>query len=153
VAQPVAQPIPHAFAVPAAAKPAVPAGRAGPDLHRAPGGLLSLPSRSVADALSGIRLPCDLVPLIGLQATIDPTHVVFAADGHPAHEVGSRVGDELERIGFELTPIDETTLHAVRDSYLIEVRMHPDAASARGPAGLRFPTAAPRSVVVEFRIV
>ena len=114
---------------------------------------MSVSTRSVADALSGIRMPCDLVPLIGLKAAIDPTHVVFAADGQPAHEVGSQLGDELERIGCELTQIDETTLHAVRDSYVIEVRIHPDAASARGPAGLRFPTAAPRSVVVEFRIV
>jgi len=112
-----------------------------------------LPTRSVAEALSGIRLPCDLVPLIGLEAMIDPTHVVFAAEGYPAHEVGSRVGDELERIGCELNQIDETTLHAMRDSYVIEVRIHPDAASAKGPAGLRFPTAGPGSVVVEFRIV
>ena len=111
-------------------------------------------SRSVADVLSGIQMPCELAPLTGLGpgAMNDPGHVVFATEGHRVEEVGALVGDELERIGCELSPITATTMRADRGSDSLEICIHPDPATVTDGAGLRFPTAPPGSVVVEFQV-
>lgn len=114
--------------------------------------VISTRRRSVAEVLSGIQMPCDLAPLMGADGAIDPTHVVFATEGHPPLEVGSSVGDELERIGCRLESLDATTLRADRGADSVEVRIHPDAASAMDGAVPRFPTARAGAVVVEFRV-
>jgi len=109
-------------------------------------------SSSVAVALSGIQMPCDLAPLMGVGATSDPTHIVFATEGHRADEVVRRVGDELERIGCKLMSIDAMTMSADRGSSSVEVCVHPDPFAVTDGDELRFPTAPTGSVVVEFRV-
>ena len=108
---------------------------------------------SVAEVLTGIRLPCDLAPLVGLDVALDPTHVVFATEGHRADQVGQQVGDELERIGCRLTPLDQTTLRADRGAHSVDVRIHPDPSAAMTGDQPAFPTARAGSIVVEFRLI
>ena len=134
-----------------------PAARESSDVHptvsiSAGSGSIPVRTRSVADALTGIQMPCDLAPLTGSGAPDDPTHVVFATEGHPAHRVGVSVGDELERIGCHLEPVDATTLWAERGPDSLEVRIHPDAATTMDGDERRFPTASEGSVVVEFSL-
>lgn len=109
-------------------------------------------SRSVADVLEGLRLPCDLAPLIGGEPAGDPSYVAFMTEGHPPEAVGVSVGDELERIGCTLTPVDVSTLRADRGEDVVEVRIHPEASTAVIDKRPRFPTVPPRSVVVEFQL-
>ena len=109
-------------------------------------------SRSVADAVTGIRMPCDLAPLIGVGEAIDPAHVVFSTEGHRPDHVGQSVGDELERIGFALKPITDSIMYADRGADSVEVLIHPDPVSVMEGALPRFPTAPSDSVVVEFRV-
>jgi hypothetical protein len=129
----------------------------GPQVRRAESfpdgsGAIRVRTRSVAEVLAGIQMPCDLAPLTGFGEFDDTSHVVFATEGHPAHRVGVSVGDELERIGCLLEPVDTTTLWAQRGSDSLEVRIHPDAAEAMDGEERRFPTASQGAVVVEFRL-
>lgn len=122
------------------------------DEHPAAHGSMPVRTRSIAEILTGIQMPCDLAPLTGLEALENPTHVVFTTEGHPAHRVGVSISDELERIGCTLEPVDATTLRVKRGSDSLDVQIHPDAAQAMDGDEKRFPTASEGAVVVEFRL-
>lgn len=97
---------------------------------------------TVAEALAGIALPCELAPLTGTEALPDPRRLVCFTDRAPAESVGAAVGDELERLGFTLRPVSATALVAARSGTELTVTVHPTPEA--------FPTAPPGSVVVVF---
>lgn len=75
--QPMPQPAPAATAVDTAARPR---------------------SRSLAEALEGISMPCDLAPLIG-GGEANPREIAFFTRDVDPEIVGTELGDEFERLG------------------------------------------------------
>ncbi len=108
-------------------------------------------ARSLADALSGIQMPCDLAPLMTTDR-INPRNMLFSTSGYPPEVVGRSVADELERLGFSFVPIDERALHAHRGSTALEVRVHPDKEKAAAALAGRAGSAAEDAVIVEFQL-
>lgn len=108
------------------------------------------PRRPVSELLSGISLPCDLAPITA-STPPGPHLAAFGTTSHPPAEVGRRLGDELERLGFSLESTTATDLEARRDGEVLHVALHPDAAKAVVGKQRLFPSAAPRTVGVVFR--
>lgn len=104
---------------------------------------------TVGEALQGITLPCDLVPMILDADHPDPHHAAFATVGFEAHVVGAKLGDELERLGYEISSSSATTAVARRDDVMVTVEIHAAASEARADGERLFPTAPGGSVVVE----
>lgn len=103
----------------------------------------SAPAAGIADALVGIRMPCDLVPLVLDRLATD--HITLSTTGHPADEVGTALADEVERLGYVVRPLSDHEVLATRGS--IDLRL---TIRAPGPDGLHLmhPSARPDSVVV-----
>ena|GEM_PF-3984033 len=109
---------------------------------------------TVAAALSGITLPHDLVPLTTMAPRPNVgDRVAFWTGAAPAEVVGPAFADELERLGYTVTPVDLTTLAAVRDDTRLMVVLHPDGPAALLGEGRAFPTVPERAVVVETWLV
>jgi hypothetical protein len=106
---------------------------------------------SVAAALTGVRLPEDLVPLVGDAAQPDPHHVTFISPSGPAAAIGRHLGDELERLGYQVRSETDVVAIATKGAVNLRVTLHPDAGTERVDGAARFPTAAANSVVVEFQ--
>jgi hypothetical protein len=104
---------------------------------------------SVAAALTGVRLPEDLVPLVGDAASPDPHHVFFHTTETPAAQLGRQLGDELERLGYQVRSESDTVALATKGPVALRITLHPDASNERIDGRARFPTAGPSSVVVE----
>lgn len=105
----------------------------------------------LATAMAGIQLPCNLAPLMG-TGDIDPRELVLTTSDHPPQIVGTSVGDELERLGFEFTPLSETSLLAQRDGAAVELSLFTSATAHDDRGNRRFPTAPDNSVVVQLRL-
>ncbi len=129
---------------PAPVPASLPASPSNPD------GLLPAAARvrTLVEALDGIHMPADLVPIPDDRP--DPRHVFFATETTSAAGVAEALADELERIGFELVPIDDRSVQAVRPTARIEIRILPDdVPGVPGPFTGRI---TPGSVVVEFQL-
>lgn len=105
---------------------------------------------SVAAALTGLRLPDDLVPLVGDARHADPHHVTFISSAESAAVIGRHLGDELERLGFAVRSESDVVAVATKGSVTLRVTLHPNAGTERLDGAARYPTAGPASVVVEF---
>lgn len=124
------------------------AGRAG--LFAGGGDAGSSPRVSVAAALTGVRLPDDLVPLVGDTAEPDPHHVTFVSSAPPA-DVGRHLGDELERLGYQVRTESDSVAVATKGDVTLRVTLVPDAANERVDGARRFPTVAPNTVVIDLQ--
>jgi hypothetical protein len=104
----------------------------------------SAPAAGVADALVGIRMPCDLVPLVLDRLATD--HITLSTTGHAAADVGTALADEVERLGYVVHPISDHEVLATRGATELRLTIR-----APGPDGkhLTHPTAREDSVVVE----
>jgi len=108
-------------------------------------------ARSLAEALAGIKMPCDLAPMVTTEH-LDPRNMLFATTDHPAEVVGTSVADELERLGYTFVPIDSQTIHARSGGTLLEITVHPDKVTASGALAGRASTAPDDAVLVEFQL-
>jgi hypothetical protein len=105
---------------------------------------------SVAGALSGIKMPCDLVPLTTLVPRPDVgDRVAFWTSGFPAEIVGTRFADELDRLGYALEPIGDNTLRARRGDEELHASIHASMALANVGGRPAFPSVPDDGVVVE----
>ena len=104
---------------------------------------------TVADALTGITLPCDLAPMILDALDPDPHRVVFVTVGFEARIVGAKLADELERLGYDLDSASATTATARRDDVLVTIELFEDADQVREGGARLFPSAPGGSVAVE----
>lgn len=134
-------------------EPGDPAPDTGPAAGRS--GLFASDERaaervSVAAALTGVRLPDDLVPLVGNDTSVDPHLVTFLAPTLPAAEVGRALGDELERLGYRVASESDVVAVATKGSAVLRVALYPDPANERVDGVRRFPTAPATGVVIEF---
>ena len=107
----------------------------------------SAPAAGIADALVGIRMPCDLVPLVLDRLATD--HITLSTTGHPAAAVGTALADEVERLGYVVRPLSDHEVLATRGSTDLRLTIRPP-----GPDGLHLlhPSARPDSVVVEITL-
>jgi|OM-RGC.v1.012823041 hypothetical protein len=109
-------------------------------------------SRSLAEAVEGIAMPCDLAPLMG-TGTIDPREVAFFTHGHQAATVGAALADELERLGYAISPLDERSIKAEQGPDVIEARLV--STELTSPEVMRelHPSAPADALVVELKLV
>jgi hypothetical protein len=77
---------------------------------------------SLADAVAGISMPCDLAPLMG-AGPLTPREAAFFTTGYPPSTVGAALSDEFEHLGYEITPLDDRSIRAVRGPNAIEARL------------------------------
>jgi hypothetical protein len=108
------------------------------------------PSGSVVAALSGIELPADLVPLTTMAPRAGVgDRVAFWTNSVPPEIVGPAFAEELRRLGYEVTPLDASSLAARRDDTRLVVVTHPDSLLATIGDQPAFPSLPEHSVVVE----
>ena len=107
----------------------------------------SAPAAGIADALVGIRMPCDLVPLVLDRLATD--HITLSTTGYPAEVVGSNLADEVERLGYVVRPLSDAEVVATRGATELRMRIQ-----RPGPNGrhLDHPNARDDSVVVEIAL-
>lgn len=129
----------------AAAAPPTPSDRA-PD----PGAANIARAESLAEALTGIEMPADLSPLVG--DTLDPRRMLFSTGTSSPEAVGAALGDELERLGFELRMLDERSVAARRPGAALEVRILPSGEAARSALGDRIEAMPENTVITEFQL-
>jgi hypothetical protein len=110
--------------------------------------------RPVADIVSGIALPDELAPVVDAGSNdLSGLRVAFSATNADAGRVGGRLGDELERLGFELRSLGETQLGAVRDDDELVVTIYLDPGSVERLGRKAFPVLPANSFVVELESV
>jgi hypothetical protein len=101
----------------------------------------------VAEALVGIRMPCDLVPLVFDRLA---THKIgLSTTGYPAEVVGSQLADEVERLGYVVRPLSDREVIATRGATELRMTITPP-----GPDGRHHdhPNARDDAVVVEITL-
>jgi hypothetical protein len=104
--------------------------------------------------VAGIAMPDELAPVVD-PATNDRSglRVAFSATNADPGRVGSQLGDELERLGFELRSLGDTQLGAVRDDDELVVTIHLDPGAVERVGQKAFPILPPNSFVVELESV
>jgi hypothetical protein len=104
----------------------------------------SAPAAGIADALVGIKMPCDLVPLVFDRLATD--RITLSTVGFPAEIVGTSLADEVERLGYVVRPLSDREVIATRGVTELRLTINPP-----GPDGrhLHHPQARDDSVVVE----
>jgi hypothetical protein len=84
----------------------------------------------VAEALAGIHLPNGLAPLTTMAERGGVGDRVAFWTDVPAEVVGPAFGDELERLGYATTSLDQDTLAAQRGGTNLVAVIHPDGPKA-----------------------
>ena len=107
-------------------------------------------ARSLAEALEGIEMPAELVPV--RTDDYDPRHMQFHTDTFAPAEVGMSLADELERLGFAINPISDTAIRVDQTHASVEVRILPDLPSIQAALGERAGSMTPETVVVDFQL-
>jgi len=135
--------------------PSVPtSGRAGffaSDSADSGHGMSGTPRSTVADALSGIVMPCGLTPVVDATVAVpNPFRVAFLTTEADGPTVGAAVGDELERLGFALTTSAATELLARKPGTELRVILYPMPSTARQGLDPLFPAAPSGSTGIEF---
>jgi len=108
----------------------------------------SAPAAGVADALMGIRMPCDLVPLV--LDRLSSGRITLSTTGYAAEEVGTALADEVERLGYVLRPMSDHEVLATRGATGLRLTIRPPDADGRH---FEHPTAREDSVVVEITLL
>lgn len=107
-------------------------------------------ARSLAEALEGIEMPAELVPVRGDDH--DPRHMQFFTDTFSPADVGMALADELERLGFAISPISDTAIRVDQTHASVEVSILPDLSSIQAALGERAAVMTPETVVVDFQL-
>ena len=108
-------------------------------------------SRSLAEALEGIAMPCDLSPLIG-DGAANPREIAFFTNGFDPAVVGTALGDELERLGYALTPVDDSSIRADRGQDQIRARIMGGELTTADVMQELHPSAPAGAIVVELKL-
>jgi len=89
----------------------------------------SVPAAGIADALLGIRMPCDLVPLV--VDRLSDRRVTLSTVGYPAEVVGTTLADEVERLGYVITPRSDREIDATRGTTSLRLTITPPGVDGR----------------------
>jgi len=106
------------------------------------------PQPTVAEALEGIALPCDLVPTLMHGDRVDPYQAAFVTTGFSPATVAAKFADELERLDYTIRSEGDSVAVARRASGEVRIEVYEDAASARVEGQLQFPYVAKGSVAI-----
>jgi hypothetical protein len=109
-------------------------------------------ARSLADAVEGIVMPCDLAPLMGV-GPLKPREVAFFTSGYSPATVGAALSDELERLGYEITPLDDRSIRAARGPDEIEARLLSHEITAAEVMRELHPSAPAGALVAEMKLI
>ena len=107
-------------------------------------------AESLAEALSGVTMPCGLTPFT--TGDFDPRKVSFATTGHSPTDVATALADEFERLGFEWMPIDDRTVRAQRAGDDINIKLLSALLDSPAVMQQRFPATGADALVVELRL-
>jgi hypothetical protein len=110
------------------------------------------PMLGIADALSGITMPCDLAPLTIGVSGMDPNHVDLATSSAGIGDVADGLTDELERIGYAVSDLGAGEFLADREGTVVRMKIHDRPALSVRANGRGFPTAPPDGIVVEMAL-
>ena len=135
--------------VPTGVEPAAEAAPVAP-ISPDPGAERIPRAETLAEALTGIQMPADLSPLIG--DAVDPRRMLFTTGTATPETVGGALADELERLGFELQPLDERSVAANRPDAAVEVRILASVEAARASLGDRIEAVPEHAVITEFQL-
>ncbi len=109
---------------------------------------------TVAEALAGIEVPCDLVPLVAADnPVIDPMRVPFMTRGVAPTAVAIALRDALVGGGYEFQSTGPMTAIASRGHTTLSVQVHDAPSTVIVGTEKRFPSATIDSVVVEIASV
>lgn len=142
-----AEPAPPPAATAAAPAPVVPeatpAGAGGP----------VRPSASLMEALAGITLPCDLLPMTTVEGrTLGARELLLVTSGYTGTEVGRALGAAVAALGYAVTPLGSSRAVASRGADEITITIHDRPDTILAGRRQAFPTAGADSVVVELRL-
>ena len=105
------------------------------------------------EALSGIAMPCDLMPLTTAEGRrLSDRELLLVTSGHEADEVGEAFADAVEALGYTIVPMGPTTAVASRGDDQITLVVHERPADELAGARPAFPTTRPGDVVLELRL-
>jgi hypothetical protein len=122
-----------------------PADVVGPAVERP----ATAPAAPLAELLRGVELPCGLVPSTGADHP-DPDHyLALVTTAAAPDDVGAAMGDELERLGYQLLSLSDAEVVARRGEDLLSLRLHPAADIAQVGGRPVFPAAGPGAVGIE----
>ncbi len=148
-------PISPQDAPPAVAARSRPPATANPTSSLAPGDLPAHERRvarvPVAEAVAGIRMPCDLAPLLGDAVRVDPFDVAFFTLTVDGDHVRDALAAELLRLGFGVATPSSHRIVASRTGAELVVTVFPDPDRATEGGRSLFPTAGTGSVVARFQ--
>lgn len=113
---------------------------------------VSAESGALDRLLAGVQLPCGLERLhpAGEDESI---RMAFVTSYEEPRVVAVSIVDELERLGMEVEPLDQTEARAWRDGLELAVTIYLEPNRVIRGRKLAFPNAAPDAVVVEFSVV
>jgi len=107
------------------------------------------PAPTLADLLTGVRLPWNLLPTVDQSRQPSNDRVVLiTSEGEPA-DIGVDVADELERLGFSIAPRGDDTAVATRDGHSLGLQIIENPMAAEIGGVRRFPTATESSVALD----
>ena len=132
---------------PPGSAPSGPASPSSPSSQPGPA-----PSTTVAQALAGIALPHGLAPLTTMAPREGVLDRVAFWTSVPAEIVGPAFGDELERLGYTVSPLDDTTLAAQRADARLLAIIHPDGHRATIGQNRAFDSVPELATVIEIWI-
>lgn len=108
---------------------------------------------SLAEALQGIRMPEELVPLVHVDGIDLERRVVLATQGRSADDVGAALADELRRLGYGLEATGPADVIARRGDDQLSVHLRViGPAPKKGPPDAAYPTAVSGSIVVDLQL-
>jgi hypothetical protein len=120
------------------------AGLFAPSDEREP----AAPRVTVAEALDGIKLPCDLVPTLMQGDDVDPYKAAFVTSGFSPRTVAANFADELERLDYKIRTDTDNVAIGRRAANEVRVEVFEDAATARVDEQRLFPYVANGSIAI-----
>ena len=106
----------------------------------------------ISDALSGIKMPCDLAPLTVGVESLNPAQVDLVTTGVGPDDVAAQLDKELTRLGYDVAELGEGEHLATRGETVVRVKVHDRPAVSVGSDGRGFPTAPADGIVVELSL-
>lgn len=111
------------------------------------------PSTSLMEALTGISMPCDLVPLTSVEGRdLTGRDLLLTTTGHRPQDVGRAMGAAVAALGYSVTPTGAHAAVAARGTDRITMVVHDRPDTVLVGKHRAFPTTTADDVVVELRL-
>ncbi len=108
---------------------------------------------TIADLLTGVRLPRNLLPVVPAGEKASDQRISLLSDDVEPEIIGVAIADELERLGYEIHTITTDQAMAKRGDQRLGLQIFPTVADLTNDSGSRFPDADPASVAIDLWVV